>query len=297
MTQDKNFTDTSYEDATGEVPYNMTNDYMFRAVLQENNYVLKGLIGALLHLNPETITSAEITNPIILGEAVSSKEIRLDINVMLNNSRIINLEMQVANMSNWRNRSVLYLCRIFDKLNHGEKYKDLKPVIHIGFLDHTLSGMIPEFYATYKFANIKNHQVYSDNLTLAVVNLNKTELATDEDKEYEIDKWAKLFKAKTWEAVKMLAKENNYINEASRTMYKMCADAMVRVQCLDREEFRVNYEGMETEIAEMREELAETIEALTEAKEELMATKDELNRKLLENANLLEWAKAHGYDG
>ena len=30
------------QSATGNIPYNMTNDYMFRAVLQSNNKVLKG---------------------------------------------------------------------------------------------------------------------------------------------------------------------------------------------------------------------------------------------------------------
>ena len=33
---------TSFEEATGKIPYNMTNDYMFRAVLQENETVLRG---------------------------------------------------------------------------------------------------------------------------------------------------------------------------------------------------------------------------------------------------------------
>ena len=32
------------ENAYGKIPYNMTNDYMFRAVLQSNNKVLRGLI-------------------------------------------------------------------------------------------------------------------------------------------------------------------------------------------------------------------------------------------------------------
>ena len=39
-----NQNNTSYEQATGAIPYNMTNDYMFRAVLQENETVLRGLI-------------------------------------------------------------------------------------------------------------------------------------------------------------------------------------------------------------------------------------------------------------
>ena len=58
-------------DASGQIPYNMTNDYMFRAVLQSNNKVLRGLICSLLHLSEQKVLSVEITNPIILGETVS----------------------------------------------------------------------------------------------------------------------------------------------------------------------------------------------------------------------------------
>jgi bisphosphoglycerate-dependent phosphoglycerate mutase len=71
---------TSYKDATGIVAYNMTNDYMFRAVLEANKNVLKGLICSILHLNDADITSVEIKNPIKLGEAVDDKEFILDIN-------------------------------------------------------------------------------------------------------------------------------------------------------------------------------------------------------------------------
>lgn len=38
------------------------------AVLQKNNKVLRGLIGALLHLDPESL-DVRITNPIILGQS------------------------------------------------------------------------------------------------------------------------------------------------------------------------------------------------------------------------------------
>ena len=34
------------EKATGEIRYNMTNDYMFRALFQKNNNALKGLLSS-----------------------------------------------------------------------------------------------------------------------------------------------------------------------------------------------------------------------------------------------------------
>ena len=73
----------SYEIASGPIAYNMTNDYMFRAILQKNEFVLRGLIGALLHLDQADIKSVEITNPIILGEQIENKQFVLDINITL----------------------------------------------------------------------------------------------------------------------------------------------------------------------------------------------------------------------
>ena len=95
--------------------------------------------------------------------------------------------MQVANKMNWQNRSLVYLCRSYDQLDHGQKYDAIQPVIHIGFLDYTLFKESPEFYATYKLINIKNHKIYSDSFTLSVVDLSRIDLATDEDRKYKID--------------------------------------------------------------------------------------------------------------
>lgn len=93
MTETK---ELSFMKASGEITYNMTNNYMFRYILQKNQSVLKGLICSLLHLNPQKVKSIEIVNPINLSDNVVGKEFILDINIMLNNDTRINLEMQVA---------------------------------------------------------------------------------------------------------------------------------------------------------------------------------------------------------
>ena len=239
-------------DAYGKIPYSMTNDYMFRAVLQSSNKVLRGLICSLLHLSEQKVISVEITNPVILGESVTEKEFRLDINVILNNHTLINLEMQIANKLNWRERSIMYLCRSFDKLNRGQDYLDAKPAIHIGFLDYTLFQERPEFYASYKLINVKNHQKYSDSLTLNVVDLSQIHLATDEVKKYHIHEWAMLFKATTWEEIKMLASKDEYLQEASETIFRMNADELVRKRCLDREEYYQDLRSYERKIEQDR---------------------------------------------
>ena len=192
---------------------------------------MTGLISSLLHLPPSAIKSVTITNPIALGATIEDKDFILDTNVLLNNNALINLEMQVNNLYNWPERSLSYLCRNFDQLNKGQNYSELKPVIHIGFLDYTLFPERPEFYATYRLLNLKDHFEYSDKLTLSVVDLKHIELATDADKAYGIDKWAALFRSISWEEILMTAKNDEYLMEATKTLYNLNADDMVRQRC------------------------------------------------------------------
>lgn len=223
--------------ATGPLPYTLTNDYLFRALLQQNNKVLKGLICAVLHLSEAEVISVKIENPIELGKALDYKTCILDIKVLLNNHSYINLEMQVVNHSNWVERSLTYLCRAFDNLEKGEDYFHVKPVVQISFLDYTLFPEYPEFYATYLFQNVKNQLVYSDKLKLSVVDLTHIELATEEDKKFHIDRWAALFKSTTWEEIKMLAENDEYMSEAYESLYLVSKEEDIRLQCEAREDF------------------------------------------------------------
>lgn len=265
---------SSLEEATGIVPYNMLNDYMFRAVLQSNNFVLCGLIRALLHLPEDIPLKAEITNPIMLGETIEKKEFRLDINVIINDTIHTNLEMQVANQLNWKNRSLTYLCRSFDQLNHGKDYADIKPVIHIGFLNFTLFENHAQFYAEYQFMNTENHQIYSDNLKLYVLDLTQINAATPEDKSYQIDYWASLFKAKTWEDMKMLAEKNKYLEEATQTIFRMSAEEQVIKRCRDREDYYSDLRSYDQELARRASVLAEMDQTIAE-KDNIIAEKDQ----------------------
>lgn len=130
----------------------------------------------------------------------------------------------MINRGDWTDRSLSYLCRTYDQLYQGEAYSDTNCAIHIGILDFILFREAPEFYAGYKLMNEKNHRIYSDKFQLRVLELNQVELATEEDQKYQIDRWAKLFKATTWEDLRMIAEKDEYMSEAAAEMYKMNED-------------------------------------------------------------------------
>lgn len=246
----KSIEKTSLEDAHGIIPIRMTNDYLFRALMQQNNNVLKSLICSLLHLNPNDVTSVTILNPIELGETINEKNYILDIKVDLSGHTTINLEMQVINEGNWPERSLCYLCRIFDNLNHGEAYENVRPAVQIGLLDFTLFEDHPEFFANYYLMNEKNHRIYSDKFRLSVLDLTQIQLATREDRAYRIDRWAALFKATTWEELKMLAKTNQYIGDAVATVRQLTQEEKIRQQCEAREDYYRRTVGREKLLAD-----------------------------------------------
>lgn len=268
------FIPADLSEATGELRYRLTNDYFFHVVFQSNPKALTGLCASLLHLEPEEITSVEVLNPIEFGKAVTDKEFILDLKVCLNDNRIINFEIQVEDEGDWPERSLSYLCRTYDQLAKGQAYIDVKPVFHIGFLDFDLKGFTPEFYATYKLMNVKNHEIYSDKFVLSVVNLNQIDKATEEDRRYGIDHWARLFKATTWEAIKMLAAKNEYIAEASETMLQSYHDACVRTYCEAVEEARLRRRGLEIRLERAEAKLQEKDSEL-QAKDSALLAKDE----------------------
>ena len=51
-----------------------------------------------------------------------------------------------------------------------------------------------------------------------MLDLTRIDLATAEHQNYEIDRWAKLFKAKTWEELRMIAKNNPDLLQASNDL-------------------------------------------------------------------------------
>jgi predicted transposase/invertase (TIGR01784 family) len=283
--QVKHLTHVSFNEMSGKIIYNMTNDYMFRAVLQKNQKVLRGLVGAILGIDPKQITVI-IMNPIELGDNIDSKDFVLDIKVMVNGKLRLNLEMQVLPQPFWNDRSLSYLCRTFyEDLEKGDIY-EIAPAVQVCFIDFSLHKDSPEFFATYMLQNIKTNQIYSDNFKIHVVELNQIHLATDEDKAHELDKWAALFKVQTWEELKAMAETNEDIAEAAQTMYVLSSDKRIIEQCRRRKEVEWEHNfyvstiaAQKAQLADKDNQLADKDNQINELEAQIAALKAELATK------------------
>ena len=134
----------------------------------------------------------------------------------------------------------------------------------------------PEFYATYMMTNIKNQRIYSSKLQLSVLDLTHIDLATEEDRKYHIDYWAFLFKATTWEEIKMLAQKDGMIKEATDTIIQLTRDEQIRQRC----EARADYLRWQKIEENYKKELEEKNKQLIKENKEKDALIAELKRQL-----------------
>ena len=113
-----------------------------------------------------------------------------------------------------------------------------------------------------------------------MVDLNHIELATAEDKEYQLDHWAALFKATTWEDIKMIAKNNTDLQEACETLLQLSADDNIREQCDARRAYYArerHHKQVEQELADARAAYDARERHHKQVEQELTYTQQELS--------------------
>ena len=258
---------------SGKLPFTLTNDYLFKAVFQTDETILRSLLCSLLDFAPDDIHSIVITNALVLGATIDSKDTVLDIRLVLNGYRLVNLEMQIKNESNWSERSLCYLCRSFDNLGKGASYPDVKPAHHIGILNFSLPHLQKQFYSHYWMINETTHDKFSDKFRLSVLNLTQTALATEHDRHAGLVRWAYAFKATTWEEYQMLAAEDSIFEKVSDALYLLSENREVAEQCIRMREAAAKQEYLEGQLAEKDSALAEKDSALAQ-KDSALAQKE-----------------------
>lgn len=157
-----------------ELNIRLTNNYAFQKIFK-NEEIVKGFLMALLHLKETDIETLEVADPFVEGEVKEEKEGILDVKMVLNGGKKINIEMQNTYQEDWAERSLFYNCRMFTEgLKKGELYYELPPCIHVGILDFNYLKS-PGFYHRILLQDDKTGELYSSKFQFHVIELNKIE--------------------------------------------------------------------------------------------------------------------------
>ena len=266
---------------TGNIGFKLTNDYLFRALLQRDEKTLKAIVASFLRIDPIKIKDIEVTNPIILGESIENKEYHLDVKVLVDD-QTIDLEMQALRHKGWTERTLVYLCREFTDVNHGIPYSDVKSVWQISFCGFTLFEEKPAFLSEYMFINRKDlGQVYSDKIRISNVNLTRIDLADEDDERYGLTDWARLFKAERWEELVMLADNNPVVDQAVSSIWYLSEDKKIRDEIWRREDNELIQRSIDEDLAKY-EQLKKDMEKLKQESKDKDAEILRLKKELAE---------------
>ena len=116
----------------------LLNDVIFKRVFtkKEKSGILEDFLSSILNVK---IKRAVVKNAEIPKDALKEKLSVLDIRAETDNNRIVDVEMQVKNKYNTKQRGVYYMSKnIATQLLVGEKYQNIKPSVIILILNYNL---------------------------------------------------------------------------------------------------------------------------------------------------------------
>ena len=269
------------EALSGRIDYPLFNDAVFRITMERKPMViLRGFLSSLLDMPKEEITDVQIRNPVDLRK-VKGKEVILDVKVEVNHEAFIDIEFQMYYDRDWKKRSILYLSRTFDNVSAGEGYGKIRSARHIGIVDRSLFPEEPEFYSSFQILNLRTHRPYSTDFSLNVMDVSHLHLATEEDRVSGRDRWARMFLAESWEALRDAAAGDESLQEA--------AESMAMTNLLDEEREIAEGQAKYRRLLKQRDLILEAQEAKLREKNDLLEAQE---AKLKEVDDLLEVQEA-----
>ena len=110
-----------------------------------------------------------------------------------------------------------------------------------------------------------------------MLDLTQIDRATEEDKCFGIDRCAALFRATTWEELRMITKNNEYMDDGAQVLLTMNSDQTIRDMCYFRERAEIEEKYRNDLIQKQEAELASQADALARKDNEIAEKDKELS--------------------
>lgn len=192
----------------------LKEDFMMKALFSSEETILRQFLCDVLEIGPAEIRSVRVLNPYLKKRYRRHKQGILDVLLLLNDDRKINIELQVRAQKEWRKRNLYYLAGMYtDDLKAGEKYSKLRRCICISILDFNLTDL-PSCHTAYRLRDREGNE-FSDQWELHTIELQKTP-----EEGSRIGEWVALFNAETEEELDMIlaGTKSEGIREAVREL-------------------------------------------------------------------------------
>ncbi len=213
----------------------LLNDYIFKRTFTKEGTepLLKDFLEAILQKN---ITKVEVKNNEIPKDRLDEKASVLDIRAEIDGKQIVDIEMQVDDRGDMKQRGPLYMCKnISTQIDKGNEYTTLKPSIAIWILNfncfkvnsyHSVARMMfdkeKSEYVDMGYTEDEEDKVSTDMLEMHYIEMPKF-LKKNPGVEEKLDQWLWLISGRG-EKIKMAEEKNKNVKEALEKVDEIMQD-------------------------------------------------------------------------
>lgn len=230
----------------------LTSDYVFKRVFakDENNSMLKDFLEAILD---KKINKVVVKNPEIPKNLKAERIGILDLKLEVDEDRVIDVEMQISNEHNMKERSGVYLSKLVaEQLKAKQPYVEIKKAIAINLLNfnlfkrnsyHSIARMKFEKSTKEAFVDIgfeEEEEIATDVFEMHFIELPKF-ISKNPACKTRLEQWLWLLVGDKEEMVQMAAEENKEIKKTVEVLDELSMSEEERALYEYREKALLDY--------------------------------------------------------
>ncbi len=239
-------------------------DFAFKEIMADEKARI-GFLSAVLKLEPKDIKKTTILNTNLRKIHKEDKQGILDVRILMNDETEIDIEIQLAELKVWADRSLFYMSKMYvDQIEAGQDYTKFKKCVSISILNFNLFPdnlkneqefsdkekiLDDEFYSCFHLREDNHHFLYTDKMEFHVIELPKLPKELKENST-DILLWAKFINAEREEEFQMLASKNTYIDSAYERLQVISQDKQKQMEYDARQKAILDHNQMVLEATE-----------------------------------------------
>ena len=206
-------------------------DVVFQSLFsKKNEKITKAFAEAMLDEKVKKITINDDKE--LFREKPEDKLGILDLELDINDTEKVDVEIQLVDRSNIQERLLFYFSKLYyNEVKKGDDYKKAKRVVMVAILDYDLdlTKEIKRMETKWKLReeNAKD-LVLTDKIEIDIIELSKVRAEYERNKQNKKAQWALFINDPNTREVKDIMKENEDIEEAVVTVHKMTEDEKMR---------------------------------------------------------------------
>lgn len=248
-------------------------DFAFKEIMKDEK-ARSGFISTVLGIPQEEIKESRLIDTHLSKKYPDEKLGIVDVRVQLRNGTEIDIEIQIAKLSVWAERSLFYVSKMYtDQIKSGDEYEILNKCVSISVLDFRLFEDSEEFYSCFHISEDSRHSLFTDKMEFHVIELPKLPKNIQTDSKLTL--WAKFINAERKEEFDMIAEKDECIDSAYQRLQSISLDEQKRLEYEARDKAIRDHKQFMIDRARLEKKVEESIREVEESRRELEESRRE----------------------